>query len=152
MGFRSLRVINEDKVAADGGFPTHPHRDMEIFSYIVNGALAHSDSMGNQRTLLPGEIQLMSAGAGVRHSEFNPSKIDPVHFLQIWIEPSSKALTPSYTEWKPDPTRDGDRKVLVISADGRENSAKINQDADVFRIRLQPGDSVDHALREGRGI
>ncbi|MEM1294131.1 MAG: pirin family protein, partial [Verrucomicrobiota bacterium] len=97
MGFRSLRVINQDQVAPGVGFPTHPHRDMEIFSYVLEGALKHQDSMGNGRSLEPGQIQLMSAGSGVTHSEFNPSDNDPLHFLQIWILPEARGLEPTYT-------------------------------------------------------
>lgn len=152
MGFRSLRVINEDRVAPGAGFPTHPHRDMEIFSYVVSGAIAHRDSMGNGRVLRPGQVQLMSAGKGVTHSEFNPSKTDPLHLLQIWIHPSSRGLEPSYTEWHPQADSDDATKVLVISPDGREESAVIHQDAFVYRIRLNAGQSVDHDLAAGRGL
>lgn len=152
MGFRSLRVINEDRVAPGGGFPTHPHRDMEIFSYVVGGALEHKDSMGNGRQLKPGQIQLMSAGSGVAHSEFNPSRSEPAHFLQIWIKPRSHGLVPSYTEWHPSPEIEDAAKVLVISPDGRENSATIQQDADIYRIRLKAGSSEGHPLAEGRGL
>lgn len=152
MGFRSLRVINEDRVAAHGGFPEHPHRDMEIFSYVVSGQLAHADSMGHRRTLHPGEIQLMSAGGGVTHSEFNPSASEPAHFLQIWIQPRERGLSPRYTEWKPDPARAAEPKVLVISPDGRDGSAVIAQDAEVYRLRLAPGNTVTHTLAEGRGL
>jgi hypothetical protein len=151
MGFRALRVINEDRVEPGRGFPTHPHRDMEIFSYVLEGALQHKDSMGNGRVLKPGEIQLMSAGTGVTHSEFNPSATAGLHFLQIWIHPSERNLRPSYTEWKPDPARAGGRSVVVISPDGRDGSAVIHQDAIVHRLRLTAGDSVEHAVREGRG-
>jgi len=152
MGFRSLRVINQDKVAPDAGFPTHPHRDMEIFSYVISGAIAHKDSMGNGRELLPGQIQLMSAGTGVTHSESNPSKTDPLHLLQIWILPETKGLTPSYTEWHPSPGADDGSKVLVISPDGREDSAIIHQNANVYRVRLKAGESIDHDLAAGRGL
>lgn len=151
MGFRSLRVINDDRVAAGRGFDTHPHRDMEIFSYLLEGALQHRDSMGNSRVLKPGEIQLMSAGRGVTHSEFNPSRTESLHFLQIWIQPRERGLDPSYTEWRPDPERASSAKVLVISPDGRDGSATIHQDAEVYRIRLQPGQSVTHELKPGRG-
>ncbi len=151
MGFRSLRVINDDRVAPGMGFGTHPHRDMEIFSYVLEGTLEHKDSIGNGRQLKPGQIQLMSAGRGVAHSEFNPSDTAPLHFLQIWIQPGERGLTPSYTEWHPK-TEDADApKVLVISPDGRGRSATIHQDADVYRIRLMPGQTVTHELRPGRG-
>jgi len=152
MGFRSLRVINQDRIAAGAGFPTHPHRDMEIFSYVLEGALSHKDSMGNARELRPGQIQLMSAGSGVTHSEFNPSKVEPLHILQIWIEANERGLTPSYTEWHPTPEIEARSKVLVISPDGRENSALIHQDAFVYRLRLAPGERVTHELTENRGL
>jgi quercetin 2,3-dioxygenase len=151
MGFRSLRVINQDRVAPGGGFPTHPHRDMEIFSYVLEGALQHKDSLGNGSVLGPGQVQLMGAGTGVLHSEFNPSSKEPAHFLQIWIQPRQKSLPPRYTEWQPAPGSEGESKVLVISPDGRENSAAIAQDADVFRLRLKAGESASHTLRAGRG-
>lgn len=152
MGFRSLRVINQDKVAPGAGFPTHPHRDMEIFSYVVSGAIAHKDSMGNGRELKPGQIQLMSAGSGVTHSEFNPSKTEPLHLLQIWITPHTRGLTPSYTEWHPSTESESENKVLVISPDGREGSATIHQDADVYRLRLKSGETARHDLSPGRGL
>lgn len=152
MGFRSLRVINQDVIAPGAGFPTHPHRDMEIFSYILYGALAHKDSMGNGRTLLPGQIQLMSAGKGVTHSEFNPSKTEAGSLLQIWILPRERGLSPSYTEWHPDPAKENDPKVLVISPDGREGSATIQQDADIYRVRLHDGESISHDVRSGHGV
>lgn len=151
MGFRSLRVINQDVIAPGAGFPTHPHRDMEIFSYILCGALAHQDSMGNGRTLKPGQIQLMSAGTGVTHSEFNPSPTETASFLQIWIRPRVHGLPPSYTEWHPKPEHDRAEKVLVISGDGRDGSATIQQDADVYRIRLAAGKSTTHPLAPGHG-
>jgi redox-sensitive bicupin YhaK (pirin superfamily) len=151
MGFRSLRVINEDRVAPGGGFPTHPHRDMEIFSYVLDGALQHKDSMGNGRVLGPGQVQLMGAGTGVLHSEFNPSNSEPAHFLQIWIQPRQKSLSPRYTEWKPSASAESAAKVLVISPDGRKNSATIAQDADVYRIRLKDGERITHELRKDRG-
>lgn len=152
MGFRSLRVINQDYVAPEGGFPTHPHRDMEIFSYVLSGALEHRDSMGNGRILKPGQIQLMSAGRGVTHSEFNPSAREATHFLQIWIQPRERGLTPSYTEWHPQPEHDQAARVLVISADGREGSATLHQDADIYRIRLTAGEKLVHELGVGRGL
>ncbi len=151
MGFRTLRVINEDYVAPGMGFPTHPHRDMEIFSYVVAGTIAHRDSMGNGRELKPGQIQLMSAGSGVTHSEFNPSRSERLHLLQIWIHPRTRGLKPGYTEWHPGAGSDGEAKVLVISPDGRDGSAVIHQDADVYRVRLGAGQSVPHDVREGHG-
>jgi redox-sensitive bicupin YhaK (pirin superfamily) len=152
LGFRSLRVINQDTVAPTGGFGTHPHADMEIFSYVLEGTLKHQDSMGNGRDLKPGQIQLMSAGTGVTHSEFNPSSSEPLHFLQIWIHPEKKGLTPSYTEWHPSEANEGQGKSLIISEDGREDSATIHQDASVYRIRLEPGETMTHNLAEGRGL
>ena len=151
LGFRSLRVINDDRVAPGHGFGTHPHRDMEIFSYVLAGALAHRDSLGHSRTLQPGQIQLMSAGSGVTHSEFNPSERELTHFLQIWIQPRTRGLAPSYTEWQPTPEQAQAPKVLVISPDGREGSAVIHQDALVYRLRLQPGQTATHELSPGRG-
>jgi quercetin 2,3-dioxygenase len=152
MGFRALRVINQDQVAAGRGFSTHPHRDMEIFSYVLAGALEHKDSMGNGRVLKPGEIQLMSAGTGVTHSEFNPSRSEPLHFLQIWIMPARRGLVPSYTEWKPTAAQAQQRDVVVISPDGRDGSATIHQDAIVRRLRLAAGDRVEHPVANGRGM
>ena len=151
MGFRSLRVINEDYIAGGGGFPTHPHNNMEIFSYVLEGALQHKDSMGNGRVLKPGQIQLMSAGRGVTHSEYNPDDSVATHMLQIWIKPSELGLKPGYTEWHPKAEQEGAAKVLVISQDGRGGSATIHQDADVYRIRLKAGASVSHELKAGRG-
>lgn len=151
MGFRSLRVINDDRVAPGMGFGTHPHRDMEIFSYVVEGAIAHQDSMGNGRELRPGEIQLMSAGTGVTHSEFNPLPDVPLHLLQIWILPDRRGLKPGYTEWKPRPEHEHAKDVIVISPDGRDDSAVIHQDAIVHRIRLAAGESIEHTVTPGRG-
>lgn len=151
MGFRTLRVINDDRVAPGMGFGTHPHRDMEIFSYVLEGELAHQDSLGNGRRLKPGQIQLMSAGRGVTHSEFNPSATEPAHFLQIWILPRARGLEPGYTEWHPQGEHEAMPKVLVISPDGQDGSAVIHQDAMVYRIRLEPGDTVTHDLQGGRG-
>lgn len=151
MGFRSLRVINEDRVAGGGGFPTHPHRDMEIFSYVLSGRLEHQDSMGNRRVLEPGQVQLMRAGRGVTHSEYNPSPDEPTHFLQIWIQPRERGLTPSYTEWQPRAGQDREAQVLVISPDGRDGSAVIQQDAFVYRVRLAAGTTLRHELGKGRG-
>ena len=150
MGFRTLRVINDDRVAPGQGFGTHGHRDMEIFSYVLEGALEHKDSMGNGRVLKPGQIQLISAGRGITHSEFNPSDKVLTHFLQIWIEPREQGLTPSYTEWHPQARHAEEAKVLVISPDGRHGSATIHQDADIYRIRLAAGETLSHDLKPGR--
>lgn len=152
MGFRALRVINDDRVAAGLGFPTHPHRDMEIFSYVLSGQLAHQDSMGNQRVLNPGEIQLMRAGTGVQHSEFNPSPTEAAHFLQVWITPSTRGLAPAYTEWAPAVGRENDLKTLVISEDGRDGSATIAQDASIYLLKLPAGKQTTHELALGRGL
>ena len=152
MGFRSLRVINDDKIAPKGGFPMHPHSDMEIFSYIVSGAISHADTMGNSRTLKPGEVQLMSTGSGIRHSEFNPSETEELHLLQIWLTPNKRGLTPSYTEWKPNTEQENAAKTLIISQDGKDASAVINQDAAIYRVKLKPEEQATHALSEGRGM
>ncbi|MEI6176653.1 MAG: pirin family protein [Verrucomicrobiota bacterium] len=152
MGFRSLRVINDDRVAPGGGFPTHPHRDMEIFSYVLEGRLAHQDSMGNKRELKPGEIQLMRAGSGVTHSEFNPSMTEQARFLQIWITPSERGLEPAYTEWTPSADGASSAKQLVISPDGRDGSARIAQDAEVYLLRAGHGETIPHHLTADRGI
>ncbi|HEX7261967.1 MAG TPA: pirin family protein [Luteolibacter sp.] len=152
MGFRSLRVINDDRIAAGGGFPTHPHRDMEIFSYLLEGSLAHQDSMGNRRVLKSGEIQMMRAGSGVQHSEFNPSSTESAHLLQIWITPATRGLKPAYTEWTPVPGHENDVKTLVISPDGRDGSATIAQDASIYLLKLREGDVARHELLPGRGM
>lgn len=149
MGFRSLRVINDDVVAGGGGFPTHPHRDMEIITYVLSGALQHRDSMGNGSVIRPGNVQYMSAGSGVQHSEFNASKTDPVHLLQIWIRPSQPGATPRYQEKVlGDATRG--RLALVASATGRDDSIAIRQDADLWIGRFQGGESLRHTLAQGR--
>lgn len=148
--FRSLRVINEDRVAPAKGFPTHSHRDMEIITYILSGALEHRDSMGNGSVIRPGDIQRMTAGTGVSHSEFNPSDSEPVHLLQIWILPNAPGLPPSYEEKNfPEDTRRGHLR-LIASADAREGSVAIHQDAGVYAALLDSGQSVEHALKPDR--
>jgi redox-sensitive bicupin YhaK (pirin superfamily) len=149
-GFRSLRVINEDRVRPGFGFGTHPHRDMEIITCVLEGALEHKDSMGNTSVIRPGEVQRMSAGTGVVHSEYNPSKQEMVHLLQIWILPAERGLQPSYEQktFQPEESRNGFR--LIASRDGREGSVLIHQDADVYLARLEPGKNVAHQLRTGR--
>ena len=149
MGFRSLRVINDDTVAGGGGFGEHPHRDMEIITYILSGSLEHKDSMGNGRVIRAGEVQYMAAGTGVRHSEFNPSPTEPVHLLQIWIVPDHKGAPPAYAE-KSFVAAESGRLHLVASKTGRDGSLPINQDADMFLARLNASDDVAHSLRPGR--
>ena len=150
MGFRSLRVINEDRVAPNTGFPAHPHRDMEIITYVLEGKLEHKDSLGTGSVILPGDGQRMSAGSGIRHSEFNPSSTEPVHFLQIWIHPEKDALPPSY-EQKTFPEAEKRRKLrLIASRDATDGSVKINQDAKLFVSLLKPNEEVSHELAAGR--
>ena len=150
MGFRSLRVINEDRVQPAEGFGTHAHRDMEILTWVLEGALEHKDSMGNGSVIRPGDLQRMSAGTGVTHSEFNPSREAPVHFLQIWLLPRERGLPPGYEQKGfPQEARRG-RLRLIAAGDGREGAVTIHQDADVWTALLQPGESVRHALAPGR--
>ncbi len=149
MGFRSLRVINDDKIAAGGGFDTHPHRDMEIITYVLSGALEHKDSMGNGRVIRPGEFQYMAAGTGVYHSEFNPSNDTPTHLLQVWIHPDKRGYEPRYAERDMTQSKTG-ALHLVASKTGRDGSFEINQDADLYLARLQSGDKVVHELKPRR--
>ncbi len=149
MGFRSLRVINDDTVSPGAGFGKHPHRDMEILTYILSGALEHKDSMGNGRIIKTGEFQYMAAGAGVQHSEFNPSPTEPVHLLQIWIQPDRKGAKPRYEEKNLSRAETG-RWHLVASGSGRENSIRINQDAEVSLAKLESGEKVERVLNPGR--
>ena len=150
MGFRVLRVINEDRVAPGGGFPTHGHRDMEILSYVLDGALQHRDSMGTGSVIKPGDLQRMSAGKGVMHSEENASSAAPVHFLQIWIQPEKRAADPGY-EQKAFPAEERKGKLRLIgSRDGRQGSVTIHQDADLHAALLGSGEKASLALREGR--
>jgi hypothetical protein len=150
MGFRHLRVINEDVVAPGEGFPTHPHRDMEILTYILEGALEHKDSMGNGSVIRPGEVQRMSAGTGVTHSEANPSDTEPVHLLQIWLLPERGGLAPGYEQISlPAEALEG-KLALVGSRTGREGSVTIHQDVDLYAGRLPAGTAVSLTLRPGR--
>ena len=146
MGFRVLRVINEDQVAPGSGFPTHSHRDMEILTFVLEGALEHRDSLGNGSVIRPGDVQRMTAGTGISHSEFNPSRSEPVHFLQVWILPDRPGLAPSY-EQRSFPAA-GLRPVA--SRDGRDGSITVHQDAVVYRAVLSGGQEVAHALAPGR--
>jgi redox-sensitive bicupin YhaK (pirin superfamily) len=152
MAFRSLRVINQDLVAPGMGFPAHAHKDMEIFTYVLEGAIEHKDSMGNHAQLKPGQIQVMSAGSGVKHSEFNPSKTERLHLIQVWIMPDRANLKPRYAEWTPTQEQLEAPKVLIISNDGRDGSAHISQDVDVYRVKTQTWVTVSHDLRAGRGL
>lgn len=151
MGFHSLRVINEDRVEPGQGFGTHGHKDMEIISYVLQGELEHKDSMGNGSTLKAGDLQLMSAGSGITHSEYNPSKTSPVHFYQIWISPEKQGLTPGYQERSFVPKKENNGLALIASEDGRNNSLSINQNASVFLAALEPGQETTHLLKADRG-
>ncbi len=150
MGFGPLRVINEDRVAPGGGFPTHGHRDMEILTWVLDGALAHRDSLGSGAVLHTGELQRMTAGTGIRHSEFNASKEAPVHFLQIWIQPERDGLAPGYEQRAFDGDEIRDRLRLVASRDGRSGSLSLARDADVFAARLAAGTTLTQPLAAGR--
>ena len=150
MGFGPLRVINEDRVQPGQGFGTHSHRDMEIISYVLAGGLAHKDSMGNGSVIRPGDVQRMSAGTGVAHSEFNASDRDPVHFLQIWIEPSVRGVRPSYEEKRFDEDSKRGRLRLIASADGRDGSVTIHQDASVYAAVLDGEAPLDFQQQPGR--
>lgn len=149
MGFRTLRVINEDRVAPGGGFPLHPHRDMEILSVVLEGALEHGDSLGHREIIAAGRVQCITAGRGLQHSEANPSATEPVHFLQIWIEPGAPGLTPGYEIVRP--TRVVNGLTLLASPDGRAGSARIEQDALVFDGSFGAGVQLDYRLAAGRG-
>jgi quercetin 2,3-dioxygenase len=152
MGFRSLRVLNDDRVAGGMGFGAHGHRDMEILSYVLEGQVAHKDSTGENAVLGPNEVQVMSAGTGVIHSEFNGSPTEPVHFLQIWIVPNEEDLKPSYQQFAYDPASKLQRLRLIASPTGNVEGgvAKINQDANIYACVLMPGGSVKYDIPEGR--
>lgn len=151
MGFRSLRVMNDDRVAPGQGFGSHPHRDMEILSYVLEGQLEHRDSLGNGAVIGPGEFQRITAGEGIVHSEFNPSETAPVHFYQVWIKPRERALPPRYEELSLADAPD-DRLVLAASPDGRDGSLTLQQDATVWLGRLASGVTVGHATEPERGV
>ena len=150
MHFRYLRVINEDRVKANQGFPTHPHRDMEIITYVLEGAIEHKDSMGTGSVIRPGEIQHMSAGTGVTHSEFNPSKNELLHLLQIWIMPEIKGIPPSYDQKSTGLAEHPGELRLIASRDGRDGAVKINQDTNLYASILKSGTTVQHELPSNR--
>ncbi len=150
MGFRALRVINDDRVEPGQGFGTHPHRDMEIITYVLDGALQHRDSLGNGGVIAPGDAQRMSAGTGITHSEYNPSPVEPVHFLQVWILPARAGIAPGY-EQRPFPEEERRGRLrLIASGTPRDGAITVHQDVDVLAARLAPGNAVSHALRPGR--
>lgn len=152
MGFRSLRVINEDRVTPGDGFPTHPHRDMEIITYVLEGMLEHKDSMGNGSIIRPGEVQRMSAGTGITHSEYNHSSSEPVHFLQIWILPDQKGVTPGY-EQKSFPDEEKHNKLrLIASRDGRDGSVSIHQNANLYAAILEQDKELLYQIAPGRHV
>jgi len=148
--FRTLRVMNDDHIAGGGGFPTHPHRDMEIVTYVLDGALAHKDSMGNGSVIRPGDVQYMSAGTGVAHSEFNASGKEPVHLYQIWMFPDKRNYQPTYDQKHFSVDDKRGKLRLVVSPDGREGSVKIRQDNELYATVLGEGQSVKHALKPDR--
>ncbi len=150
MGISNLRVINEDRVAPGGGFSTHGHRDMEIVSYVLSGALEHKDNLGNGSVIRPGDVQRMSAGTGVLHSEYNHSSDEPVHFLQIWLEPNRLDVEPGYAQKHFPATDRRGRLQLLVSPDGRHGSISANQDALLYGALLETGEAVQQALAEGR--
>lgn len=150
MGWGPLRVINEDRVEPGQGFGTHGHRDMEIISYVLSGELEHKDSMGNGTVIRRGDVQRMSAGTGVQHSEFNPSPRSPVHFLQIWIEPAARGMAPSYEQKYFAPEEKLGRLCLLASQDGRAGSVTVHRDADLYASLLAPGEEVSHSLAGDR--
>ena len=149
MGFRSLRVINDDRIAPGGGFGMHPHRDMEIISYVLGGELEHKDSMGNGRVIRTGDFQYMAAGTGVTHSEFNPSATKETHLLQIWIVPDRKGVAPRYAEKAMAKIASG-KLHLIASKSGRADSIAVHQDVDLWLAKLRAGESVTHSLRPSR--
>jgi quercetin 2,3-dioxygenase len=150
MGLRSLRVMNDDRVAPGGGFPTHGHRDMEIVTIVLEGALEHKDSMGNGSVLRPGEVQRMTAGRGVMHSEFNPSQTEPLHLYQIWLLPDRNGHAPGYEQKAFDESKRRNRWQLVASPDARDGSVTIHQDATLSLATLEPGNTLDHRFAPGR--
>jgi redox-sensitive bicupin YhaK (pirin superfamily) len=152
MGFRALRVINDDRIGAGAGFPTHGHRDMEILTYVLDGALEHRDSLGTGSVIRPGDVQIMSAGTGIRHSEFNPSESDPLRLLQIWMLPERNGLKPRYDQKAFSAAERQGRLRLVGSRDGREGGVTIYQDIDLYAASLDRGQTVTHEIRPDRHV
>jgi redox-sensitive bicupin YhaK (pirin superfamily) len=150
MGFRALRVINDDRIAAGRGFPTHPHRNMEIISYVLDGALQHRDSTGRGAVITPDDIQMMSAGRGITHSEFNPSERGTTHLLQVWIQPAMRGGIPRYRDNKVTPDRKRDRWAKIVGPDGTGAAVTVGQDALIFATNLSPGKTLDYTVERGR--
>lgn len=150
LGYRSLRVINDDRVSPAAGFGTHAHQDMEIITYVLEGELEHKDSLGSGSVIRPGEVQRMSAGTGIRHSEYNPSATAPVHFLQIWILPERPRLDPGYEQKEYPPEELQGRWRLIGAHDGRDGAVTVHQDVDIYAARLEAGDTIQQTLRAGR--
>jgi len=150
MGFRSLRVINDDRISPGRGFPTHPHRNMEILSVVLNGALQHRDSTGRGSIVRPGDVQMMTAGKGITHSEYNPSKTEGNHFLQIWIQPSLTGLRPSYQQQRVEPEQKQNRWQLIAAPDAQQGVVGIHQDVRIFATALEPGKSLDYVVERSR--
>lgn len=150
MGFRSLRVINDDKIAAGRGFPTHPHRDMEIISYVLDGALQHKDSTGRGAIIQPDDVQMMSAGTGITHSEYNPSPTESNHFLQVWIEPAMRNVQPLYSDNRVTTDQKLNRWKKIAGPDGSQAAVSIHQDASIYATNLQAGQRIDFTVERGR--
>ncbi len=152
MAFSDLRVINDDVVAPSGGFGTHPHDNMEIVSVVLSGQLEHKDSLGSGSVIIPGEVQAMTAGTGIHHSEFNPSDKEPVHFLQIWIMPNMQGLEPSYRQQKFAPEKMNNKLCLLVSPDGADESLKIYQDAKIYQTHLTAGKTIEYEVKNKRAV
>ena len=150
MGFRALRVINDDRVTPSAGFGIHSHQDMEIITYVLSGELEHKDSLGNGEIIKPGDAQIMSAGTGITHSEFNPSKSNSVHFLQIWILPNQTGIAPRYEQRSFAPAEKQGKLRLIVAPDGRDGAVKIYQDVELYVAQLEPGETIDYRAKPGR--
>lgn len=152
MGFRSLRVINDDKISAGRGFPTHPHRDMEIISYVLEGALQHRDSTGKGAIITPDDIQMMSAGTGITHSEYNPSRTEANHFLQIWIQPSMRGIRPRYSDGKVKPDDKRNQWKQIVGPDKSKGTVSVHQDANIFATQIDARQTLDYTVEKGRHV